>query len=241
MANHAANDLNYYLVVAKANQSDLARIRQWNNLKAAIEDDVIWVKDFNFEQISSIEIKSIPYKSLYYSKQNKLYLLNSSLPECLIPSLLWTPIDRALPISLPSFNHNYFGVPDKIAPQLVASDQEEKTVAIITSISSLKDYIKTAPAIRLERIRWVVLENERVLLMGDPPLPIAGDAFWNREEGLLPAGYDFELFSLSKIFNNAINPSKIYWVLWHIDNTYSLIPKDSLQTLSISSFRLTLK
>jgi hypothetical protein len=241
MANHVTNDLNYYLVVAKTNKSDLARIRQWNNLKAAIEDDSVWVKDFDQEQITSIEVKSIPYKILYYSSQNKLHLLNSLLPERLVPSLLWTPIDRALPISLPSFNHNYFGVPDKITTQLVECGREEKAVAMITSISLLKEYIMNAPTIRLEKIKWVILENEQVMLMGNPPLPIKGDVFWNREEFLLPAGYDFELFSLSKIFNNAINPSKNYWVLWHTDNTYSVIPKDSLQALSVSSFRLTLQ
>jgi hypothetical protein len=27
-----------------------------------------------------------------------------------MPNLLWTPIERALSIDLPSFNHNFFGI-----------------------------------------------------------------------------------------------------------------------------------
>ena len=107
MAQNAADDIDFFLLLNDAYKSDLGTIRIWNNLKVAFDEKHIWVKDFTHNQINSIEVKSIPYKTIFYSKGAKLYLQNSLLPDRNIPaSLLWTSIDRALPIRLPSFNHN---------------------------------------------------------------------------------------------------------------------------------------
>lgn len=74
MAQNASNDIRYFLVLEKSRKDDLAAIRQWNNLKVAFEGDYLWIKDFNFAQIHSSEVKSMPFKTIYDCKQGKLYL-----------------------------------------------------------------------------------------------------------------------------------------------------------------------
>ena len=84
------------------------------------DDDNVWISNFEQVQIESVLVKAIPNVTLYYSKNSKLFLLNSLLPSCKEPMLLWTPIERALPLKIHSFNHNYFGLDDKLSISIVS-------------------------------------------------------------------------------------------------------------------------
>jgi hypothetical protein len=239
MATDASNRINYYLVIDRENTDDLGRVRHWTNLKVAYEDHRLWVKDLDYAQINSVEVKSLRSKSLYYEKDGRLFPLNSVLPECIAPALLWTPIDRALKITLPSLNHNFFGLNEGIPLRMISSDQEFEPHAMVVSIALLGNYVETAPAIRLSAIRWVVLNNSEALLIGKPFLPLPGQAYWLRKDMLIPAGYDFEFHILSDVFQKIINPARDRWIVWNTEASYYSIVKEDFQTLSRSSFRLT--
>ena len=239
MAYNASHDVVYYLHLDTSRKDDLATIRGWSNLKIAFDGASLWVKDFEHSQITSVAVKSIPFKTLFYERDGKLFLLNSLLPDRVIPPLLWTAIDRALPITLPGFNHNYFGIHEKIAVQLVESGQVHESVAMITPFEHLERYSTSAPAIRMKRLQWALINGEQAFLLGTPLLPIPGLAFWHRGDSLLPAGYDFELPVLADTYASILNPEKQHLLLWNADCTYSLLPKNDLQPLSISSVRLT--
>ena len=240
MAQNAADDIVYFLLLKEVHKADLGTIRIWSNLKVAFDEKHIWVKDFTHNQINSIEVKSIPYKTIFYSKGAKLYLQNSLLPDRNIPaSLLWTSIDRAFPISLPSLNHNYFGIQEKIQIEIVASEIETEADAMITSLDILKQYIETAPAIRLQHIHWTIINKKNVLLIGKPLLPLTGNTYWKQQEMFLPVGFDFDLPILAKKLLQTIDPGKESILLWNQGNHYQLIDKKALQPISLSSFRTT--
>jgi hypothetical protein len=237
MAQDAAGSLKYYLCIDLERKDDLDRIRTWHNLKVGQEDNSLWIKDLEYAQIHSVEVKSLPFKKVFYEENNKLFLINSRLPERTVPALLWTPIDRALPVQLPSFNHNYFGVHDRISIRLVQTESEVEGVAMVTTLSLLERYVETAPAIRLQAIRWAILDQNKALLFGKPLLPLPGDVFWQRKDLLLPAGYDLEFHLLTDFVQKSVNPGREHWVLWSSEGLYALIPKDELLPLSRSSFR----
>lgn len=239
MAADASNSINYYLAIDRATADDLGKVRHWSNLKVAFEDQRLWVKDLDYAQINSVEIKSLRSKSLYYEKEGRLFPLSSLLPERITPALLWTPIDRAIKITLPSLNHNFFGLNESIALQVTTSDQEVEPHAMRVSLEILKHYVESAAAIRLNVIRWVKLNKTDALLIGKPFLPLPGDAYWQRKDMLIPAGYDFDLPILSDVVQKMINPARDRWVVWNTDASYFSIVKEDFQTLSRSSFRLT--
>ncbi len=241
MANNVDNNVTYYLSIDSNNKSFLNSIRHWQNLMLAYDLAIIWVKDFSYAQLESLEVKSIPFKTIYYAKDGKLYLLNSLLPNNIIPSLLWSPINRALPIQLPSFNHNYFGINEQIDIKLVATEIEKNPFAIIVTLSDVEKYIYKAAAIRLQKIKWCILNNNKVLLIGLPLLPIRGLAYWQSNSSLLPLGFDFELFILINFYNNLLNSDNENWIIWNTDGSYFLVEKATLQNLSNSSFKLTIQ
>lgn len=239
MAENVAGGVTYYLAVDNAMKDSLTYIRHWQNLKLGNEDNTIWVKGFDDNQVNSIPVKSLPAKTIYYEKAGKLFLLNSLLPERNVPAVLWTPIDRALSVTLPSFNHNYFGVIEKIKFALVPQHTEAAAVAMITDINTLRAYVEDAPGIRLERIRWCIFNFNQALLLGWPLLPIPGIAFWERNNMLLPAGFDFEFAVLEEVISKSINPDGAHLILWNTDSSYCAVAKNDVQPLSRSSFRMS--
>ncbi|RYE24808.1 MAG: hypothetical protein EOP51_06135 [Sphingobacteriales bacterium] len=241
MAKDAANDIGYYLAVENQHKDLLFQIRQWNDLKVGFEAENIWVAGFDYAQINSLEVKSIPYKQVFYESEGKLFLMGSLLPSRAVPSVLWADIERALPVTLPSFNHNYFGLNEMVQVSLVPSNEEKEAVAMITSIALLKGYIMTAPQVRLQKIGWVLLNNDQALLMGTPQLPINGETHWLHGNFLLPTGYDLDLHMLGDIMHELIDPENEHWIVWNTDNTYFAVDKYDVQQLSLGSFKMTLQ
>jgi len=239
MEKDLANYIAYYLVIDIANKDDLGSIRNWKNIKTAFDSGKVWVTGFTIDQMESITVKSIPSKNLYYEKEGKLFFLHSLLPERAVPSLLWSPIDRALQVKLPSFNHNYFGVKEKIEIKLIPSEKVYEAVVMITAIDTLRSYIETAPAIRLQNLYWVVLDNDKVCILGKPLLPIKGDVYHKSGDFIIPAGYCFDLYLLEETVNKVVNPNQDHWIVWDRDTNYFKIPKKDMQSMSISSFRKT--
>lgn len=239
MEKDAGDNIEYYLSIDQIYQSDLGLIRQWENLWLAFDDQKIWVKGFETTQLELLALKSIPFKTLYYTRKNKLFKHGSLLPEGPVPNLSWIPIAKALPLQLPSFNFNFFGIQERISITLKQRTDEQVSLAMVTSISSLTAYIVHAPEIRLQLLNWTIVNQDQVLLLGTPLLPITGQAYWHRQDFLLPAGYDFDLTLLHDILNERINPQRDHWVIWNTDSSYFLVKKTDVQPLSISSFRLS--
>lgn len=241
MANDVANHLStFYLKINIDFMDSLYAIRTWQNLKIGIDGDNVWVKNFEQTQIHSNEVKAIPNKMLFYEKESKLFKINSLLPDCTLPIVLWTPIERLLPVKLPTLNHHFFGIQEEITFSLQPSDAELEVEAMVTTIELLDDFIQTASEIRLEKINWTILNENKVLLLGSPILPLQGEVFWRNGDFLFPAGFRPSFSLLLDEIALKINPERENVVLWNTDNSYSLIEKDVFTKLSISSFRLSL-
>ncbi len=240
MEKNSANHLNMLLRVPLQQKDDLACIRHWQNLKLAAADGWCWVKDFTAAQQDAVELKTLPYKTIFYLQGNQLFPAGSLLPASNLPGgLLWTPIETALPVSIPDLNHNFFDVNENIQVRLVAAEQEWQPVALVADMHALENYILHAPAIRLQKLAWVLLVPGRALVAGTPLLPVQGTTYWLCEDMLLPTGYHFEWPVLAKTITHGIDPTNSNLILWNPDGGYSLVLRTSLQQLSISSFRLS--
>lgn len=236
----SGNVISYLLQIRVDEKERLGAIRHWQNLKVAFDNTVIWVKDFSKEQINSIEVKQIPFTELFYLKNNLLFKYNSLVPEKKMHSgLLWTPINRALPVELSNYNHNFFGINERVSIKLIESSTEHEPHALLTTINDAQNYITTAAAIRLKNLRWVIVNNE-LLIIGKPLLPLIGKTFWLKNDFLLPTGFDFELPVLEKSLQRLVNPNNDKFIIWYKDASYACIDKNDAATLSISSFRKTI-
>lgn len=241
MAKDASNHISWFLKVSNKDKENLSELRLWENLKVAFENDKIWITNFEQQQIDSAIVKSIPFKAVYYLTDGKLYPQGSLLPECKQPALLWTPIERALPVSLPVFNHNYFGIEQSISIQIIPSEKEQEAKVMLVDLDRLHDYIISAPEIRLKNISWVVMGKNKALLLGTPFLPVNGEVFWKNYNSIIPVGYNFDMYILAGQLERVINPEGDCWMLWNKDSSYLKIKKSGFVPLTLSSFRLTIE
>jgi hypothetical protein len=236
MANHVTNHVSYYLHLKSQFKTDLAAIRHWNNLKVGFEGDDIWIKDLDYVQINSVEVQSIPYKTLFYENDGKLFLVNSQLPHANIPSLLWTPINRAFPITLPPLNHNLFEINNTAKIEIIPSSLEQESVGILVSLTHLETFLFNAPTVRLKNLSWCIV-NQQALILGKPFLPVNGQSVWQINNHLLPNGYTFNFKPISYELNRILNTEATSYLLWQNNGNYSIIEKENLMPLSISSFK----
>jgi hypothetical protein len=240
MAQNTPGSIGYYLTVSDERRDDLGALRHLKNLRIAVEGNQIWIKDLTFEQVNALEVKRIPGKRIFYAEGGKLFLKDSYLPDRIVPALLWTPIERGLPIKLPACNHNYFGIEGQVSINIIPSGKERPAAAMLIPISNLKDYISTAPAVRLQNLSWTIINDSMAFLLGSPLLPLQADVYWMNGDFMIPVGHDFDLYALADAANSLLNQGGASWVIWNKDSSYFTIPKGAMQPLSISSFRISL-
>lgn len=240
MEEYASNDINY-LKINKEDINLLGYIRHWKNIQIAFQGNFVWVKNISNEQLKEIAIQRIPSKKVYYQNATKLFLKESLLPDCPIPNLLWTPIASGLPVQLPLFNHNYFGVEDLLNIQIVASLEEQPVLGMLTTFEQLQTFIETAAAVRFRTLSWTIIEEDQLLILGQPLLPIQGKTYWQQQQSLIPTGYDFNYPSLSRSIGQSIDKESNNWIVWNIDSQCFKIPKTAFHPLTLSSFRKSFK
>ncbi|AXG71796.1 hypothetical protein KORDIASMS9_04054 [Kordia sp. SMS9] len=237
--NIAQSITEYWLRLPSKYKEKLAQIRVWKSLRMATDGDDIWVRGIAPSQLNSPEIRSIPFKKIYFQHKNALFLLGGNLPEeRLKTSLLWSPIHSALPVETPDYNFNYFGIDAKIDLNIIPSSVERTATAQLISLEVLDKIIPKMPAIRLQPIQWAIIENH-ALLLGSTLLSMPGKIYWQTQNFLIPAGYNFEYPELSTYFNKNINPKNEDLIVLQTDQSYFKIPKENLQKLTISGYRLS--
>jgi hypothetical protein len=245
MAHHSPDALtpapaDWLLTVPLAERGQLAPLRDWPGLKIAFADDAAWVTGFADDPLRLPTVRAIPYITVYYQRADRLFRAGSRLPERTVPALLWSPIGRGLPVTLPPFRPNYTDPQPVRAVRLVPGGAEQPLAAMRVDVGVLRAEVEIAPAFRLEPLRWTRLGDADALVLGWPPLPVPGLAFWARANWLLPAGYDLDLPLLAHWLNEQLNPGGQHWLLWQPDGQYAAIPKAACQPLSIRSVRETL-
>ncbi|KMQ67706.1 hypothetical protein ACM39_12705 [Chryseobacterium sp. FH2] len=233
--------IEFWAEFPRADEDFLGSIRDWKNLQIAVDDDVIWLRGFTEEQAVSSEIQQLPNFLLYELRDGLLFRKDALVPsKKMRTALLWMSIHKALPLTFPVSNQNFFGIDGKVRAKLIFSEEEQPAIALLSSMHEIKDNIIALPKFKLEKIDWVVI-NDKALFLGTPLLGLPGKTFWMKDNHFLPAGLDFEFKNLSLLLQKKYNEGQNKWLLWDENGSYLAIDKNDFRKLSVSSFRLTEK
>ncbi len=231
----------FWAEIPRADEDFLGSIRDWKNVLIAVDDDTVWLKGFTDEQAAASEIQQLPDFILYELRDGLLFRKESLVPsKKMRTALLWIPIDKALQLSLPPSNQNYFGIHEKVQIHLKESNQEQPVIALLCNIADIKDRIVALPRFKLEKIQWTLL-GDKALFVGVPLLSFPGKTYWTKDRHLLPAGLDFEFKNVSPLLQQKYNKEQEGWLLWDENGNNLLIKETDFRALSVSSFRLTEK
>lgn len=242
MAEDSSNSIKiFWAELPKADEDFLGAIRDWKNVQIAIDEEIIWLKGFTDEQAASSEIQQLPNFILYELRDGLLFRKDALVPsKKMRTALLWTPIDKALKLTFPISNNNFFGIDEKIEVKLKPSEEEQPAMALLCSISEIKEAITTIPKFKLEKLDWIII-NDKALFLGTPLLSFPGKTFCLKDDHLLPTGFDFEFENLSSLLQRKYNANQDQWLLWNENGSVLPIKKEDFRKLSVSSFRLTEK
>lgn len=242
MAEDSSNSIKtFWAELPKADEDFLGAIRDWKNVQIAMDEEIIWLKSFTDEQAASSEIQQLPNFILYELRDGLLFRKDALVPsKKMRTALLWTSIDKALKLTFPISNNNFFGIDEKIEAKLKPSEEEQPAMALLCPISEIKEAIVTIPKFKLEKLVWIVI-NDKALFIGTPLLSFPGKTFWSKDGHLLPTGFDFEFKNLSSLLQRKYNECNEEWLLWSENGTVLSINKENFRKLSVSSFRLTEK
>ncbi|PKF73607.1 hypothetical protein [Chryseobacterium sp. PMSZPI] len=231
----------FWAELPRADEDFLGSIRDWKNIHIAVDDETVWLKGFTDEQAISSEIHQMPKFLLYELREGLLFRKDALVPsKRMRTGLLWTPIDKALQLSFPASNQNYFGIEEKVQIRLKESNEEQPVIALLCKIADSKESVMQFPKFKLEKIEWTTI-GDKALFLGTPLLSLLGKAYWTKDKHLLPAGFDFEFKNLSIYLQQKYNEMSDGWLLWDENGNYLPIKDSDFRTLSISSFRLTEK
>ena len=231
----------FWAELPKADEDFLGSIRDWKNIHIASDDEVIWLKGFTDEQAASPEIQQLPNLLLYELRNGLLFRPGALVPtKKMRTALLWTVIDKALKLSFPVSNNNFFGIDEKITVKLKPSEDEQPTTALLCPIADVKNLIMALPKFKLEKTDWIVIDDQ-ALFMGNPLLSFRGKTYWSKDGHLLPTGFDFEFKNMSSLLQRKYNATREQWLLWNEDGSVLHLSKEDFRKLSVSSFRLTEK
>lgn len=242
MAKDSSNGLKiFWAELPKADEDFLGAIRDWKNIQIATDEDVIWLKGFTDEQAISPEIQQLPNLVLYELRDGLLFKKNALVPTKKMRSaLLFTTIDKALSLTFPISNNNFFGIHEKLEVKLKPSEEEQPAFALLSGIYEIKNKVLELPKFKLEKLNWIVIDD-KALFFGTPLLSLPGKTFWLKDDHLLPTGFDFEFKNLSSLLQRKYNSEQEQYLLWNENGSFVKIGKNDLRTLSLSSFRLTEK
>ncbi|MCI3939015.1 hypothetical protein MQX03_17605 [Chryseobacterium aahli] len=231
----------FWAEIFRKDEYSLGAIRDWKNIQIAGDDDVIWLKGFTAEQAVSSELRQLPNFILYELKNGLLFRKNALVPTKRVRTgLLWSPIDKALKLTFPVSNNNFFGIDEKIEVHLKKGENEYPAASLLCSIDDVKDKIIELPKFKLEKLQWMLIDDT-VLFLGTPLLGFPGKTFWMKDNHLLPSGFDFEFKNLSSLLHKKYNKDSDKLMVWSENGSYLAINKNDFRKLSVSSFRLTQK
>ncbi|MEE6127552.1 hypothetical protein V2E39_09170 [Chryseobacterium arthrosphaerae] len=231
----------FWAELPRADEDFLGSIRDWKNVQIAMEDETLWLKGFTDEQTVAPEIQQLPDFILYELRDGLLFRKDALVPSRKMrTALLWTPIDKALRLTFPVSNNNYFGIDGKIHVALTESLEEQPVIALLSPLSEIRESMAAIPKFKLEKIQWTVI-GDKALFLGTPLLSLPGKTYWSKDGHLLPAGLDFEFKNLSRLLQQKYNKESEGWLLWDENGNCLSIKSTDFRPLSISSFRLTEK
>jgi hypothetical protein len=144
------------------------------------------------------------------------------VPQGRLPQGPWTALARWMGLNAPpAAMAGRTGA--SVALAVVRSDRMEESNLLLTQYELWAAYVVEAPQVRLDRWRFAVAADKRVAVHGQPPPPLPGQRWVEREGIAVPAGWTWtpavEAVLLRQVFGLAAGDV----ALWHEDGNWERI------------------
>ena len=150
-------------------------------------DATFWLRGFSESERAALT--QLPGAREVRLTDEGVVRFGDSLPHRDVPALDWRPLAVLMPVEAPALESAAATEVAPVAWTLVPTEDRRPTTALLVATPTLSAFARTAPQVRLERLRFCLL-GDRALVTGTPAPPLPGEAYWG-DEDLLPVGYRF--------------------------------------------------
>lgn len=222
------------LKVHKEYKESLATVRDIDLLLIAEDQDDIWVRGIHEDHDLVNRLYQIRFTTKFYLRDNHLFTKSNQTPERAFFKATWVPIKSYIPVRLPIAALKGTSPQYEIDFTLKKTTQLEPSVGILTDRDRIKDYMMDAPAFRYNQLTFASSQDDEVLILGIPLLPVKGQEVWTYNNVLIPNGYTFGTkHHLDLLSQNKDNDT---FLLIKKDNSYQTISKINIQPLHRNAF-----
>jgi len=201
----------------------------------AYEDEFIWIRGFSKVEIERTEVLQLPAAHRFMLRETNLYRIGNQLPDRVEPSLLWTPIHRGLRLKLPNQNFNYFGIDQSHAISITPSNQAKPITATLIDLKSLQAYISTASNIRVQNLKWTIIDQQNAFVIGTPLLPVWGDEYYQQACFFISAGWKIRYQKMASTYQKSLPDQLDHWYILRPDQPIAKIQKSAFTPLNKGS------
>lgn len=226
------------IVLSEHHAAALGTVRTFPGLEAAAVDQQIWLRGIPAGEPDP-KISQLPAVQTYFmDKQERLFEPGTLTPTATLPPLEWQPLVSFIKVTLPiSALPGVMGKPQRV--KLARHSHMVDSTALLTTLEAWEEYATSAPLIRLQHLYFAVSENNEVLIVGAPLVPLPGKSYSIKNNILLPVGYDFDPPVIAELVAAELNPENDGLLLFHQNGHWEKIRMDCFVAATRSAVRLT--
>lgn len=223
----------------KNDKNSLGTVRGIEGLKAAEDEDHIWLRGLYNNGALDKSIRQLPLlHNFFIDEDNLLFSPGSLTPERVLPLLEWLPVAEFISIKIP-----VAALPGQLEEpalfKIVPAVVDKKGIALLTTLEQWKVYAESAPAIRLAPLQFALSQKNEVLVVGTPLPSIPGKEYWQMNNMLLPCGYELEIPVAASFICEKLNPENDGFLIFDTDGSCEKIDFAFLVAAKRSAARLT--
>jgi hypothetical protein len=227
------------LVLESRYVDTLGAVRGIPGLKAAIDEDNIWLRGIAPAAKPDALLASLPIiQSYVLDTEDRLFPAGSLTPTGKLKPLDWQLIKTFIPVKMP-----VSAIPGtaqaKIQLQLSRSGRMQESFAMLVSLDDWKAYAETAPLTRLSRLQFAVSSSGDTLITGSPLPLLKGKGYWQSGQMLLPLGFDFDPPAIAALIADALTANNDHYLLFDTDGGAEYIPIADFVLATRSAVRLS--
>jgi len=224
--------------IDKNYQKQIGQIRHLPGCWIAESNETFWLKIEKPSTGFPLSVEQIPAKARYRLEHDLLFPLKGSTPVGKLPEMEWQPITSFMTVELPTP-----ALPGSIKKQiqvkLIRTENPKDAPFMLIPWENWKNYALQASNIRLQTLSFAVSAKQDVIVRGNPLPPLPGLLFWQNQQTLLPAGWNFEHSILAEILSINYLKGKEEWLLIRSEQEWERIKKKNFIQASRSAIRKT--
>jgi hypothetical protein len=229
------------MCLGKADLPAIGRLWQVPGIEVCDLPDRIWLRGPAQDEELDRRLAAMPATERFYVLgDGQLQPVTSQLPMGWLPTGAWVPLRQWLAVQLPAAGLG--GQSDQCVPMvLVRSARPTNASVLLTTLDCWAAYAVEAPQVRLDRWRFAVADDGRVIICGQPLPPLPGSRWVDREGIAVPAGWHWsppvEPSIVRAVFR--LQPGDL--ALWQTDGTWQRILAADFVPASRAAVRVSLE